>query len=93
MNLFNIVMLTLKSLVRKLETFKNIFIIIINRMGQSHTYSKKAKWDFHRQIMRSWAELVETEQSYLVEVGLCFSVFLCKYNTKNIFCFDHFLNT
>ncbi|XP_059159167.1 BLOC-3 complex member HPS1-like isoform X2 [Physella acuta] len=56
---------------RKMDVFitlmRFMFGPVSEEMGQSHAYSKRAKWDFHRQIMRNWAELVETEQSYLVE--------------------------
>ncbi|GFO14649.1 hermansky-Pudlak syndrome 1-like protein [Plakobranchus ocellatus] len=36
-------------------------------MAQSHAYTKRAKWEFLRQMMRNWAEMADSEQSFLVE--------------------------
>ena len=48
--------------------FSSFFFFNTNRMTQSHAYTKRAKWDFLRQLMQNWAEMVESEQSFLVEV-------------------------
>ncbi|CAL1530917.1 unnamed protein product [Lymnaea stagnalis] len=56
---------------RKIEVFimvmRFMFGPVCEEMGQSHSYSKKAKWNFLRQLMNNWANMVESEQGFLVE--------------------------
>ncbi|KAI8792885.1 Hermansky-Pudlak syndrome 1 protein [Biomphalaria glabrata] len=59
------------SLQRKVEVFitlmKFIFGPVSEEMGQSHFYSRKAKWNFLQEIMKSWESMVQSEQAFLVE--------------------------
>lgn len=64
-NFFNLIKKSCWS-VKIAETF----LLFQLRIGHSQRYSKKAKWDFLRKLMITWSDMVETEQTFLIEVSM-----------------------